>query len=282
VAVSAPCLDSGQLPMVPSDLRTRFPMTWAGDVGPLLPALTASELAAQRSAKKFTRCLKLGSASLLQQQAAPNGTALGRRLRVGLIVSATGTYLSWLDGLLASAEAYFLRSAEVHYFVLTDRESLDFEPRQRIHVLQQPLLGWPYDSMFRHQLYLKFREHFVGMDYLMVLDADVTFVSEVLTLTLILFLILFLILILTLILIIILTLILIRFLRSPLSLPALPTRPRQTHINPISRTHPGCMLHGLLPLLRRPMTCRLGEPALPWRRKPRTTKITNSYYNQNA
>ena len=175
VSVSAPCIDGRSLAS-----NTAGHIWWDDVLGSPVPSVTMSELEADPTRLlTFTRCLWSGSKLLLLERAAASGRSITSPLRVGLVVSATGTYVSWLDGLILSAETFFMRKAEVHYFILTDRKTLPFGPVDRMHLLHQPLLGWPYDSMFRHQLYLKSRLSFSRMDFVLVLDADVAFVADV-------------------------------------------------------------------------------------------------------
>lgn len=175
IPISSPCFTVAELAAPPADLRTPDPINWNDFIGPEVPSLTSEAINADAQLHaNFTRCTRTGALTLLKRPLAVNSP-----LRVGLLVSATGSYLSWVDGLVASAETYFFRGAEVHYFILSDRPSLPLEPLGRVHLLSQPRLGWPYDSMFRHQLYLKHRAAFAGMDFLMVLDADAVFVRPV-------------------------------------------------------------------------------------------------------
>lgn len=177
VPVSAPCLTSLELasaePRLPSDLRAAFPVSWADEIGEPLSSLTTADLEDDPElAANFSACTRYGSRSALQAAAAVTEAATAglveapvfspeAPLRVGLLVSATGTYISWLDGLILSAEQHFFSkgNTEVHYFVLSDLSELPagFGPAGRIHLLHQPRLGWPFDSMFRHHMYLQHR-----------------------------------------------------------------------------------------------------------------------------
>ena len=174
IPVSAPCLDASSLLAPPPSVRGAPLPPWSALIAEPVASITRADLAARPElAANFSACMRTGSRSAL-------GVSPDTRLRVGLLVSATGSYVSWLDGLVLSAEAHFMRGAEVHYYVLTDVAELPISaPADRVHVLPQPRLGWPYDSMFRHQLYLKHRAAYAGMDFVLVLDADTAFVAPV-------------------------------------------------------------------------------------------------------
>ncbi len=66
-----------------------------------------------------------------------------KKLRVGLCVMATGTYIQYIERLLDSADQYFLPDHEVTYFVFTD------SPFAHAHtkMIYQEQIGWPYDSI---------------------------------------------------------------------------------------------------------------------------------------
>jgi hypothetical protein len=202
VLVSAPCIDARNLHVWLRALRRKNPKggLWAA-IGPVVPPVTATAVTADPTLRRnFTRCVAspLGLAAVLgfdvdgaaaavtTPVTGPPSAQPDRELRVALLVSATGSYVSWVDDLLLSAEEHFMRGHDVQYFVLTDRGAgspseppLVLHPRDRVHAVWQPQLGWPYDSMFRHQLYIKHAARFETADFIMVLDADARFVAPV-------------------------------------------------------------------------------------------------------
>lgn len=95
---------------------------------------------------------------------------------VGLCITATGKYITFVDPLIASAENYFCKNHNVTYFVFTDsiRESTD-----KIVYLPHNKLGWPFDTMMRYHAYLAYKDVIQTQDYLFGLDADMLFVGDV-------------------------------------------------------------------------------------------------------
>jgi histo-blood group ABO system transferase len=95
---------------------------------------------------------------------------------VGLCITATGKYISFIDPLIASAEKHFCKNHHVTYFVFTDsiRESTD-----NIIYLSHHKMGWPYDTLKRYHAYLAYQDVIGTQDYLFGLDADMLFVGEV-------------------------------------------------------------------------------------------------------
>jgi histo-blood group ABO system transferase len=96
--------------------------------------------------------------------------------KVGLLIVATGKYISFVPPLIASAEHYFCPGHEVTYFVFTDG-TLPEHPH--VVTIPQDKLGWPYDTLMRISFYHQHRALLQAMDYLFATDADMLFVDTV-------------------------------------------------------------------------------------------------------
>lgn len=96
--------------------------------------------------------------------------------KVGLLIVATGKYISFVDPLIASAKKHFCRNQQVTYFVFTDQ---DYQPSENTVCIYQPRLGWPYDTMMRYHVYFDHQDLFAEQDYLFACDADMLFVGDV-------------------------------------------------------------------------------------------------------
>ncbi len=95
---------------------------------------------------------------------------------VGLLIMATGKYISFVPPLVTSAEKYFCNNHNVTYFVFTDS---DLPSTSNITYIHQNRLGWPYDTMMRYHVYLASQNLLETQDYLFACDADMLFVGEV-------------------------------------------------------------------------------------------------------
>ncbi len=95
---------------------------------------------------------------------------------IGLLIVATGKYISFVDPLIQSAKKYFCLQHHVTYFVFTDQE---FQPPENTVCVYQPRLGWPYDTMMRYNVYFNNQQLFAEQDYLFACDADMLFVGDV-------------------------------------------------------------------------------------------------------
>ena len=101
--------------------------------------------------------------------------------KIGLLVMATGKYTVFIPPLIESAEKYFCKGHEVTYFVFTENQidlGENSTAKDRLVCLHQIRLGWPYDTMLRYQVYLKYRDILMTQDYLFACDADMLFVGD--------------------------------------------------------------------------------------------------------
>ena len=68
---------------------------------------------------------------------------------------------------------FAFKNHEVHLFIFTDWANRDdFLPSKLVHKMYQERLGWPFDSLGRHYLYLENMSWFKDMDYLIAIDSD--------------------------------------------------------------------------------------------------------------
>ena len=95
---------------------------------------------------------------------------------IGLLIMATGKYISFVEPLIQSAEQYFCEGHHVTYFVFTDG---DIEDTENIVKIYQPKLGWPFDTMMRFEVYYKSKDILLKQDYLYACDADMLFTGVV-------------------------------------------------------------------------------------------------------
>jgi len=96
--------------------------------------------------------------------------------KVGLLVVATGKYISFVKPLLDSANNYFCLQDEVTYFIFTDGVPPAYPNMVKFH---HERVGWPYDTMMRSAMYLQHADELAHMDYLFACDADMLFVDMV-------------------------------------------------------------------------------------------------------
>jgi histo-blood group ABO system transferase len=101
-------------------------------------------------------------------------------LHIGLCIMATGRYIAFVKPLLDSAEKYFCPQHKKSYFIFTDGacdELLSSSYKDKIVIIPQKRLGWPYDTLMRFSVYNQHKNLFVQTDYMFATDADMLFVD---------------------------------------------------------------------------------------------------------
>jgi histo-blood group ABO system transferase len=98
---------------------------------------------------------------------------------IGLLIVATGKYITFVPQLIASAERHFCKKHKVTYFIFTDKQVPTLLDDDRVRMFHHPRIGWPYDTMMRCKAYCTYKEYMADMDYLFACDADMRFVDTV-------------------------------------------------------------------------------------------------------
>lgn len=98
--------------------------------------------------------------------------------KIGILYICTGKYHIFWDGFYRSANKYFCKNSEVHYFVFTEYP-INTYGNERVHHIIQPKLGWPYDTLKRFHLFLGQRASLEIMDYLYFFNANMVFKTKI-------------------------------------------------------------------------------------------------------
>jgi hypothetical protein len=101
-----------------------------------------------------------------------------RPLRITFVTYATGPYNAFVADLWASIQRFAFPGHDVHLHLFTDRaEDPTFLAHPNVHKKQQGRVGWPYDSLGRHFLYLESLQWLAPMDYVLAIDSDSVIVA---------------------------------------------------------------------------------------------------------
>lgn len=98
--------------------------------------------------------------------------------KIGILYICTGKYQIFWDNFYKSANKYFCKKSEVHYFVFTEH-SIKTYGNNKVHHILQPKLGWPYDTLKRFHLFLEQKDSLEKMDYLFFFNANMIFKQNV-------------------------------------------------------------------------------------------------------
>lgn len=99
---------------------------------------------------------------------------------IGLLLIATGKYDKFVQGIVSSADNYFLKEPDcnVTYFLFSDKEQ---KIKTNRNLIRLPIehRKFPFASMDRFRHFTKYAESFRDQDYLYYVDVDCLFVDNV-------------------------------------------------------------------------------------------------------
>jgi histo-blood group ABO system transferase len=106
-------------------------------------------------------------------------------MEIHLLVIATNKYIGYLEGILDSADKFFMKNHNVKFDVFTDRlhdtrlllqNKPYFENVNLLHVEHRP---FPYSTLNRFHFFQKHQEYIKSGDYYFYVDVDCLFKQEV-------------------------------------------------------------------------------------------------------
>lgn len=99
-------------------------------------------------------------------------------MKIAILYICTGRYNMFWDGFYKSSEEYFLKDeAEKEYFVFTD--NMDLCKDSRVHLHYRECQGFPFDSLFRFELFLSIENEIKDFDYIYFFNANAQFLAPV-------------------------------------------------------------------------------------------------------
>ena len=97
------------------------------------------------------------------------------RLKIGMLVIATGKYIRFVAPLWESAKKHFMKGHELTMFVFTDADAVPDGCVKIPHAHE----AWPGPTLHRYHTFLKAKDQLLTQDYLYYSDADMLFVDDV-------------------------------------------------------------------------------------------------------
>lgn len=92
----------------------------------------------------------------------------------------TGKYVMFWEKFYNSSEKHFLKSFHKEYFVFSDVDETKFPvTNNRIKLIYQDKLGWPYDTMMRFEMFSRIKSELLKFDFLFFLNANMIFLKDV-------------------------------------------------------------------------------------------------------
>lgn len=99
-------------------------------------------------------------------------------MKIAIVYICTGKYNQFFNGFYESSEKYFLAGkSEKDYYVFTDDMGLSFSPN--VHLYYKKYEGFPMDSLFRFDMFLRVKNEILSHDYAYFFNANMLFVAPV-------------------------------------------------------------------------------------------------------
>lgn len=104
--------------------------------------------------------------------------SLYKKIQVALCLIATGKYDRFLQGIISSADSYFLKNYDVTYYIFSDKEPAVETSRKFVYcpVVHAP---FPFASMNRFEHFLKYQDQLCKNDFMYYSDVDALFVDHI-------------------------------------------------------------------------------------------------------
>ena len=96
---------------------------------------------------------------------------ISNKKRIGILYICTGKYNQFFDAFFHSCERFFLTSYEKSYYVWTDDDGIKTIDK-RIVLFHKECQGFPFDSLFRFEMFLQAEEMLNKEDYLFFFNSN--------------------------------------------------------------------------------------------------------------
>jgi hypothetical protein len=98
-------------------------------------------------------------------------------MKIAILYICTGNYNIFWENFYKSSEQYFLTQHAKEYFVFTDKDI--FPVNERIHLIHQEKLGWPFDTLMRFKMFSSIKDNLQNFDYIFFLNANMLFLKPI-------------------------------------------------------------------------------------------------------
>ena len=100
---------------------------------------------------------------------------------VGVVTTAIGKYIQFLDGFISFADKYFLSGERLTYVIFTDHvnEARKLPSDRPKIIFREENMGWPRNALMLYEFLNKYNETLITFDYVYVFDVDITIEAEV-------------------------------------------------------------------------------------------------------
>ncbi len=98
-------------------------------------------------------------------------------MKVAVISINIGDYSVFWKRFYETAELDFLPECSKEYFVFTDSGRIAYDGDEKVHLIRQADMGWPYNTMKRFQMFHRIEKKLADFDYVFFANANCEFVQ---------------------------------------------------------------------------------------------------------
>ena len=98
-------------------------------------------------------------------------------MQIAILYICTGKYKQFFPEFHKSAELFFLKDSSKHYFVWTDDDDLAHD--YNVTIIHKECAGFPEDSLFKFEMFLRIEELLKGYDYIYFFNSNVKFLRHI-------------------------------------------------------------------------------------------------------
>ena len=100
-------------------------------------------------------------------------------MNIGILYIATGRYICFWDEFYKSAKQYLFPNHNVHYFVYTDANTINFEDNEDVTKIFAQSSNWPISVCDKFAILLSGRKLYENCDYLFHFNANMKFIAPI-------------------------------------------------------------------------------------------------------
>lgn len=100
-------------------------------------------------------------------------------MKIGILYIATGRYICFWEEFYKTATQFLFPKHDVHYFVFTDANSVEFEENENVTKIFAQSSKWPISVCDKYATLLSGKEYYKDCDYLFHFNANMKFIAPI-------------------------------------------------------------------------------------------------------
>ena len=98
---------------------------------------------------------------------------------IAILYICTGVYKKFWPGFFESFEQNFLPDTRKEYYIFTDAPKIEYSDNERVHIYIRKPQGWPYDTLFRFDMFWEIKKDWEHCDYAVFINSNFRCVTKV-------------------------------------------------------------------------------------------------------